>query len=550
MGLRGPGAARLKRAREQAENRPKRKPAWQKKGLSRADRVIKFLESLPITKGPLAGKRMKLLPGQRHFVERIYGDLKPNGRRRVRIGVKSEPKGNGKTGLTAGLCLCHLLGPESEPRGEVYSAAVDREQSGKMYAEMEAIIAQEPDFACRVNAQRFLKKLEVLDGPGKGSIYEAMSADARKGHAISPSLWVYDELAQVHDRELLDNLLNGMGKRSEALGLVISTQARDDDHPLSQLIDDGLSGADPSIYVDLRFAAEDEDIYNKAVWFKVNEALGKFLSVDEFAEKAALARRNPAFEASFRNLRLNQRVDAGSEKRLCTATVWKMGAVPVDAKALAGRPCFGGLDLSGKHDLTSFTLVFPDDEQDPGYDVLQWFWTPRGAMDRRKTSEQERFRLWIERGFITPIDGPVIRFSQVARDVAAICTEYDVQSIGYDRWRIEDFKLELSDIGAELPFEPFGQGFRDMSPAVERFAELALTARIRHGGNPVLTACVANAIVVADGADNLKIDKGMSNARATTRIDGAVTLVMALGMAHRAPPERPPITGSDVLMLV
>src|SRR4051794_17706306 len=144
MGRRGPGARRLREAREALPSRKRRLP-WERKGLSRDERVIAFLQWLPITKGPLAGKRMKLLPEQREFVERVYGDLDKNGLRRKRIGIKSEPKGNGKTGLAAGLVLCHLLGPECEPRGEIYSAAVDGQQSALIYAECEAIIEQMPE---------------------------------------------------------------------------------------------------------------------------------------------------------------------------------------------------------------------------------------------------------------------------------------------------------------------------------------------------------------------------------------------------------------------
>ena len=39
---------------------------------TRAERVIAFLEFLPITKGILRGKRMQLLPHQREFIERVY----------------------------------------------------------------------------------------------------------------------------------------------------------------------------------------------------------------------------------------------------------------------------------------------------------------------------------------------------------------------------------------------------------------------------------------------------------------------------------------------
>jgi phage terminase large subunit-like protein len=69
---------------------------------------------------------------------------------------------------------------------------------------------------------------------------------------LAPSLWVYDELAQAKTRELLDNLMQGMSKRREALGIVISTQAPDDDHPLSQLIE--KSGTDETTLIQLHAA--------------------------------------------------------------------------------------------------------------------------------------------------------------------------------------------------------------------------------------------------------------------------------------------------------
>src|SRR5687768_17572898 len=107
MGLRGPGASRARLAREAAEQSKRRLP-WKKKGLTRVQRIVAFLEFLPITKGKLEGKRMKLLPKQKRFIERVYA---PRGDKRTRIAIKSEPRGNGKTGLIAGLGLCHLLGP-------------------------------------------------------------------------------------------------------------------------------------------------------------------------------------------------------------------------------------------------------------------------------------------------------------------------------------------------------------------------------------------------------------------------------------------------------
>ena len=528
MGARGPGAGRRFQAQRTIEAQGGAKPQpWEKRGLSRAQRVIAFVQSLPITKGKLAGTKLKLLPGQRKFIEEIYGG------RRVRIAIKSEPRGNGKTGLLAPLALCGLLGPEAEHRGEVYSAAIDRQQAGIMFNEMEAIILAVPEFLARVNIQRFHKRIEVLDGDGVGSVYEALSGDARRGHGLAPSMWVFDELAQVKDRELLDNLITAMGKRNRTLGVIISTQAPNDEHPLSQLIDDGLSGADDSILVHLQTAPEEADPFSIETLRKVNPALGVFLDEGDLVKEAERARRIPAFEPAYRNLRLNQRFDASQDSRIVTAPIWRMGNVAVDAERLRGRSCFGGLDLSGKHDLTALVLVFPDDEPETGYDILPFFWTPDGQLDGRRPAERDLFREWIRGGHLHGIPGPVIRFGFVAAQLAALAGIYDIRAVGYDRWRIEEFKTDLAETGVELEFQDFGQGFKDMAPALEYFAELALTGRLRHGGHPVLTSHVANAVVVSDPAGNQKFDKARSSKAASTRIDGAVALATALGTARK-----------------
>src|SRR5262245_5702888 len=333
---------------------PKKRIAWKKKGLSRVERVIAFLEALPITKGVLAGKRMKLLPGRRRFAPRVDAGGGTTGRRRIKIAIKSEPRGNGKTGLLAGLALCHLLGPECEPRGEVYSAAYNKLQAALIFAEMKAIIEAIPHFFCRVNMQRYGKVIEVTDGQGAGSIFESLSADDKRAHGLSPTLWIYDEFAQAPNSYLLDNLKTAMGKRRESLGVIISTQAANDQHPLSQMIDDALVTKDPSVYVQLAAAPADADLFDEATWFACNEALGKFLDLNEFKSQAASAKRMPSFRAKFQNLRLNQRIDANTQ--FITDPDWMECGKRVDLHELAGHACYAGLDLSTTTDMSALVL--------------------------------------------------------------------------------------------------------------------------------------------------------------------------------------------------
>ena len=113
----------------------------------------------------------------------------------------------------------------------------------------------------------------------------------------------------------------------------------------------------------------------------------------------------------------------------------------------------------------------------------------------------------------------------MAEDIGAILGELDVRGIAYDRWRISLLQKEFDKLGITLPLVEFGQGFKDMSPALEALECELLNGRVAHGGHPVLTMCASNAVTAKDPAGNRKLDKH----KATGRIDGMVALAMAFG---------------------
>jgi phage terminase large subunit-like protein len=536
MGMRGPGAQRLRVAREAAPKR-KRAPAWKRKGLSRAEQARIFLESLPVTKGRLRGRRMKLLPSQREFIEQTFATDR-RGRFTVSLAIFSEPKGNGKSGLIAGVCLAALLGPLAEERGAVYAASIDRGKAGILYEEVKAIILAVPEFAARCNIVDFHKRIVVLDGDGRDSVFEALSADHRRSQGLGPVLWAYDEAGESPDDSLAKVLLESDGKRDHTFGIILSTQAEDDQHWLSRLIDNALALDVPGTYLQLHAAPPDADIWDEATIAAANPALGVFLGRDAVLKARDRARMMPTFEASYRRLRLNQRADSRPENRLIQAPLWKGLIAKVDRAKLKGRSCFGGLDLSGKHDLTALVLAFPDDAG--AFDLLPFLWTPEGQLGSRAAAEAKLFREWIAAGHMTATPGNTVRYDWVAAQMAALAVEFEIRSIGFDRYRIDDLAPELEEAGAEIPLEAFGQGFVSMGPAVDVFAELAMSGRIRHDGHPVLTAAVANAITTSDPAGNLKVDKAKSNGRGPVRVDGAVAMLMALGVAKRFVPAPKP----------
>lgn len=528
MGLRGPGAKPVRAAVAKATKRPAR-PKWQRKGLSRAERVIAFIEALRITKGSGAGKPFRLRLWQRDIIRAIYGPQK-RGRRLVRTALITMPRKNGKTALAAALALAHLVGPEAESRGEVYSAAADRDQAALIFRELEAFILADEALSARLNVQRFAKRIEDAE---TGSVYQALSSDARKAHGLSASFVIYDELAQSLNRHLYDNLVTSMGGRSEPLVVVISTQSSDPHHVMSEMVDYGKQVRDGTLadgtFCPVIFEAPaDADPWDEDTWHACNPALGDFRSLEEMRVFAGQAKRIPAREAAFRNLYLNQRVDP--VQRFIASADWDACAGLVDPDALRGRPCWAGLDLSSTRDLTALVLYFPDD----GGAVLPFFWVPGERLGEREDRDRVPYRTWRDMDLIEAPGGRAIDKPAIVRRLAEIRATYDVRGIAYDRWGMAEIERLLGEEGVRLPLIPWGQGFRDMNPAIDAFEAALLDGRLRHGEHPVLTWNVSNAIVEVNAAGWRKPSKD----RSTERIDGLVALIMAIGLHAREPAKR------------
>lgn len=102
----------------------------------------------------------------------------------------------------------------------------------------------------------------------------------------------------------------------------------------------------------------------------------------------------------------------------------------------------------------------------------------------------------------------------------------------------------LSDEGIELPLVSWSQGYMEMGPAVDFLEAAILDAKIRHGGHPVFTWNLANAIVQVDSAGARKISKQKS----IDRVDGLVALCMAMGL-HAGEPAPVEYDFSEPLVL-
>ena len=499
----------------------------------RVQLIFDFVSQLIVPSGEGEGEPVILEDFEKSFIFDIYNPVDANNRRIVRRAILSLARKNGKSFLIAMLVLVHLIGPEAIINGEIYSAANTRDQAGLIFRYLAQLIRADPELSSLLKIVDSTKRVIAMSN---GSVYAALSADAGPQHGRNPSLIIFDELAQAKNRDLYDALDTSMAARKEPLYISISTQSNDPQHILSQLIDDGLSGNDPTTVCHLYAVPDDaEDVFtNEELWRLANPALGKFRSLLEMQTAAKRAQRMPTFEASFRNLYLNQRSDAKSP--LIPRQEWE--ACKGDATILLGDGLFMGLDLSGKLDLTALVGV------SDGYEdrIKAWFWKPEGSLDEHERRDRVPYRVWKNQGFIETTPGRAIQYDWIAHRLQRIHKEYMIIGIAFDRYRIDDLMNAMNKIGLDsyvdgkdspiagaIRLVPWGQGFASMTQAVEAFEMSILDRKFVHDGNPVATWNVSNTMVVLDPAGNKKLDKSKSR----FRIDFSVAVAMALGLKSR-----------------
>jgi phage terminase large subunit-like protein len=523
MGLRGVYAKTKKQRLKELDEAERFVNYWEAPWLSRAEKVISFCEDMTISSGKFAFTKMQLRSWQKDFINAVYR-TRADRVRPVRTAVLSMGRKNGKTQLAAALALCHLSGPESENRGEVYACANDRFQAGKIFNEMCAMIDNNKWLSSRTNIIRFRKDIHDLIND---SIYATLTAEAKTKMGLSPSFVVYDELGQADSRELYDAMDSAMGARKDPLLMVISTQASGDGAPLSQLIDYGLqvnSGkvADENFHLTFYAADTDADPWDEATWLQANPALNDFRSLEDLQRMAAQAQRMPSLENSFRNLILNQRIAA--EERFIRIADWD--ACNGTPNIPEGAKVFAGLDLGATRDMSAFAIAYTDGSNVTH--VVPFCWLPGNPRDRGNEDRQP-YDVWVRDGYLSAI-GIATNPGVIAHKIAEVNGRNPIEALGFDPWKFHELERELDAIGCRIPLVKHGQGYRDMSGTVDGLERAIAEKRLRHGGHPVLTMAAMNAVVTRDPAGNKKFDKAKSNGR----IDPLVAVAMAMAMPSRA----------------
>lgn len=485
--------------------------------MTRAARIIEFIERYCVTpEGAHVGQPLVLAEFQKQFLRDVYDN--PAGTRRAILSIARK---NGKSGLIAGLLLAHLVGPEAKQNAQIVSGAMSRDQAALVFNLACKMVQQSPKLSPLV---RIVPSGKRLIGLPMNVEFRALAADGKTAHGLSPVLAILDEIGQVRgpQSDFIDAITTSQGAHENPLLIAISTQAASDADLFSTWIDDARASADPRIVCHVYEAPAGCELLDTEAWRAANPALGLFRSEDDLREQLSQAQRMPSAENSARQLLLNQRVS--TDAPFISPDVWKANCA--NLRSFDG-PVFAGLDLSARTDLTALVIV---GQVDDVWHVQAHFWTPEQGLADRARRDRAPYDVWHRQGFLRTTPGATVDYEHVAADMLEILADMDVQAIAYDRWRIDLMRKELDKLGADLPLIEWGQGYKDMAPALDALEAELLNGRIAHGMHPVLTMCAANAVVTKDPTGARKLDK----AKATGRIDGMQALAMAMGVASKA----------------
>jgi len=485
---------------------------------TRADMVIRFIETVCLTpEGAHVGKPIVLAEFQKEFIRAVYDN--PAGTRRALLSVSRK---NGKSVLTAGILLAHLVGPEAKQNSQLVAGAMSRDQASLIFAAASKMVQLSPLLSGVV---RIVPSGKRLIGLPLNTEFKALAADGKTAQGLSPALVLIDEIGQVRgpQSDFIDALTTSQGAHADPLLIAISTQAANDADLFSQWLDDATTSKDPRIVSHVYCAPEGCDLMDESAWAAANPALGIFRSLEDLRDQLTQAQRMPSMENSARNLLLNQRISTVAP--FISPNVWQSCAGAV--LPFGDEPVYCGLDLSARTDLTALVLIGKVDNQ---WQIVTHAWTPEQGLHDRAKRDRSPYDVWVRQGHLHTTPGATVDYEFVATDMAAILAGLNIQACAYDRWRIDLLKKELDKIGCDVPLVPWGQGFKDMAPALDALEAELLNGRINHGGHPVLAMCAANAIVVKDPAGGRKLDKG----RATGRIDALQAMAQAFGAATQA----------------
>lgn len=527
--------------------------------------TIDFFGLLKHSKGRWAGKPFKLEPWQMFIFWVVYGWKCVDGTRRFRTVYEEVARKNGKSTALAGVGL-YGLGFDNEMGAEIYSVATKEEQARIIFGEGQRMATKSGNLGGMAKVHKKSISIDSTD-----SCWKPLGKDSKYQDGLNPHQILVDEFHAHPDRSMLDVMDSGVGARLQPLLFIVTTAGFSTqsacylERDYATKVLEGVVEDDSYFAIIFTLDYDEnghllDDWKDESVWIKANPNLGITVSLKDMQRLRNKAIESPVTMNNFLTKKLNiwttQKVKWANITKwdecpcfwrgeIAPASVFKKRfGIDDDIKLaiklkkdledfMTGKKCYGGLDLSSNTDIAAEGLLFPF--EDGYYITLPRFYVPKENARARERKDKVSYETWGQQGFITLTEGNVVDYATIQADMFEDCENFDVDSIAFDRWNFEAIRQRLVAEGVpEDKLISFGQGFASMSAPMKELEKIILSGKLIHNNNPVLKWMITNVAAKTDPAGNIKPDKEKSN----EKIDGIVTLIMALGLAITKPAEK------------
>lgn len=489
-----------------------------------ADRVCRFVQVFPHTKGKWASKGEKLVlePWQCFFLCVIFGWKRhSDGTRRYRRALLFVPRKNGKSALAAAIAL-YMLAADGEYGSEVYSGATTEKQAWEVFRPAKAMANKVPEFTEHFGVDVHASNISILDN---GSRFEPIIG--KPGDGASPHCAIVDEYHEHKTDELLDTMETGMGAREQPLMLMITTAGDNMAGPCYQMQLDAqksLEGVmdDPHTFALIYTVDPGDDWADVETLRKANPNFGVSVSEDFLLSRLQDAKNNARKQSTFMTKHLN--IWVGARDAYYNVDRWRQCEdADMTMEQFAGQPCYIGLDLASKVDIAALEVLFP--LGDGQFARFGKYYLPEVTVEQ---GDNEHYQGWMRDGWLTVTDGEIIDFAQIRDDIIDLTKRFQVTEVAYDPFQATMLVTEL--MGHGVPVVEMRPTVLNFSEPMKNLDAIIRSRQIRHNGDPVMTWMVSNVVAKEDAKENVFPRKE----RAENKIDGVVALLMALGRSMNA----------------
>ncbi len=455
---------------------------------------------------------------------------KADGLRRFREIYAEIPRKSGKSVLGACLGL-YMFAADGEPGAEVYSGATSEKQAWEVFGPARQMCLKNPSFVSHFGIHVGAKNLHILDNASK---FEPVIG--KPGDGASPHCAIVDEYHEHQTPDLYDTMLTGMGARSQPMLAVITTAGVDTSGPCYAKRDEAVKVLEGTLENDQLFAiiftiAEDDDWTNWSSWEKANPNLGVSIYPD-FLQ----ARRKEALQiASRQNIlkckHLNVWSNAGSA--WINMVKWNACRADVSLDDFAGEPCWVGVDLASKVDLTAMVLLLRRGDE---FYLFGRHYLPAETVNLPENAHYQR---WTAEGHLVATPGARTDYHYLMDDLLAYADRFSIRELAYDPREAEMLMQEIRE-RVSFPCIEINQSPALISEPMKEFEALYLSGKLHHDGDPLLAWQAANVVLRSTRTKAYYPGKE----RAENKIDGIVAAIMALSRAMLHAEE--PFVGMEV----